>query len=694
MKFIKTLCICLLVWVLISVVSQNQTYAVTIPAELPYFGIGVSALPDETGINGWMPDTKIPFDYAYQYLAGGVNTGSGWETWGANGIFALNYARNASSKGYIPVFTYYDIYQSKGTCDSCGEAQKDLSNLNNNELMKDYYQNFILLMKRMGSGTHEGIQGYGKKVIIHIEPDLTGYAHQAVLNNSQCYGYCSGQGNNPTYLKAAVSSTKISEISDLPNTFQGFNWALLKIRDTYAPNVIMAFHQNGWSTGTDINSDPSSKIDAQALGEKAADFINQSGIIGLPSDIHGYDLIFNDVLDRDAAYFKYVRNNPSYFWDRDNVLFPNFIRWEQYISSISSKTEKSIIVWQIPEGNQYFLSVNNTDGHYQDNRAEYFFSHIDELKKSGIIGLLFGAGNAGSTFHFDYKKDGITNPQSICTKDGTSGREICNNNQSQYADDDGGYIRIKALEFYRGSVSPTTTPQSARFSIGSSTVSPSQPQINTSLDLSTTITNNGSTLNQLLVDMEVYDSQNKKVFQKFYNNLTFNAHSAQNIISTWTPAQTGSYTLKVGVFSNDWSTTYAWNEQALTFTVSNTISTPTITPTPSPTASPTVIPTPTISTISINVWWPSDGATVSGIQPFKAVIDGVSLSSYTMYWQVDGGSLVQMNDAEGNHKEAMVDLKGWTWKGTGPYTITFVVKDLSGNIIARKSVNITITQYF
>src|SRR3954469_17309512 len=59
-----------------------------------HFGIGVSAEPDSTGLDGWMPNSGIAWDYAYQYLSGGVNTGSGWETWNEKAQFALWYAQS------------------------------------------------------------------------------------------------------------------------------------------------------------------------------------------------------------------------------------------------------------------------------------------------------------------------------------------------------------------------------------------------------------------------------------------------------------------------------------------------------------------------------------------------------------------------------------------------------------------------
>ncbi len=82
----------------------------TLPPGLPtHFGFGLSAHPDESGIDGWMPDSGIAWDYAYQYLSGGVNTGSGWQTWNTSAQFPLFYAQGASSHGYIPVFPYYQL---------------------------------------------------------------------------------------------------------------------------------------------------------------------------------------------------------------------------------------------------------------------------------------------------------------------------------------------------------------------------------------------------------------------------------------------------------------------------------------------------------------------------------------------------------------------------------------------------------
>lgn len=95
---------------------------------------------------------------------------------------------------------------------------------------------------------------------------------------------------------------------------------------------------------------------------------------------------------------------------------------------------------------------------------------------------------------------------------------------------------------------------------------------------------------------------------------------------------------------------------------------------------------------SVEIWWPSNGANVSGVQPFKARVPSLSLSQYDMYWQVDGGQLTRMGDSQvdGPHKEIPVDVSAFTWRGAGPYRINFVARDRKNKVIAQKSVDITV----
>jgi hypothetical protein len=308
--------------------------------------------------------------------------------------------------------------------------------------MAAFYRDFELLMQRMGPGTHGGVTGYGKTTVVHVEPDLSAYAERAVLSTSNaCYGYCSARGNNPAYLRAAVASSGVAEVTSIPNTYQGFNWALLHLRDLFAPNVVLALHVSGWGTGPDIDSDHSQTLNANALGEEAGQFAALSGIVGNPPGLSEWDLIFNDLANQDAG-------RSSDWWDRLNGTFPNFSRWEDYVSAVSVQTGRWIVAWQVPEGNQFFETEDNLPGHYQDNRAEYFFGHIAELVAHGVAGMIFGSAAGHGTEYWDAQGDGITNPPSFCTSSGLSSGSICNTHASTVADDDGGYIRAMAQQYY------------------------------------------------------------------------------------------------------------------------------------------------------------------------------------------------------------------------------------------------------
>lgn len=42
------------------------------------------------------------------------------------------------------------------------------------------------------------------------------------------------------------------------------------------------------------------------------------------------------------------------------------------------------------------------------------------------------------------------------------------------------------------------------------------------------------------------------------------------------------------------------------------------------------------------------------------------------------------------HKEVVVNVGGWNWKGNGPYVITFVAKNLAGSVVGQRSVTVLI----
>jgi hypothetical protein len=229
----------------------------------------------------------------------------------------------------------------------------------------------------------------------------------------------------------------------------------------------------------------------------------------------------------------------------------------------------------------------------------------------------------------------------------------------------------------------TTVPSNTTFSITAS-VAPLSPNSGQSSTINAQVSANAAVSNAL-IDIEVYDSAGTKVHQQFFEGRNLSS-TPVTLSVPWTPASNGNYTVKGGIFNQNWSTNYYWNDSILPITVGS----PT-TPPPTSTSTPTTTPptTPT-SSYTTNVWWPTDGTSVNGLQPLKYNVDGLDASQYTGYWQVDGDRLneMQTSTVDYPHKETLVDFTGWNWKGEGPYVINFVSKNSSGATISSKAVNL------
>src|SRR5260370_33236158 len=80
----------------------------------------------------------------------------------------------------------------------------------------------------------------GTQVVVHVEPDLWCFMEQRSTND------------DATTVPAAVASTGMPELAGMPNTVAGAAQAVVKLRNTYAPNVILGYHLSIWGTGNDI----------------------------------------------------------------------------------------------------------------------------------------------------------------------------------------------------------------------------------------------------------------------------------------------------------------------------------------------------------------------------------------------------------------------------------------------------------
>ncbi|MGH2486261.1 MAG: hypothetical protein ACRDHE_09635, partial [Ktedonobacterales bacterium] len=362
----------------------------TVPEGMPsHFAFGLMSAPGDIGLmNDMRARNGAAWDLRYVALTGGVTGGHGWETQGSPaGAYALAYADESSANRYTPAFAYEELAQTAGSCTGCDARHADLRNLNDPGIMAAYFANWRLLMQRLGT--------FGRPALVIVEPGLWGYLQQAAYN----------QGNTASVIPAAVASSSDQDATGMPNTAQGFAWTLLHIRDRYAPNAILTLHFSNWSTGSDINSSPSVALDVTSVATRTAQFLNSAGLANTPNGVSTWDLLSNDVSGQDSG-------QGAVWWDTTNKVYPNFARYLQFVAAVSHATGRKVVLWQIPEGNQYFDTMNNSAHHTQDNRAQYLLGHVADFANAGVIAALFGTGGGGTTVD-DAAGDGVTNPTPI-----------------------------------------------------------------------------------------------------------------------------------------------------------------------------------------------------------------------------------------------------------------------------------------
>jgi hypothetical protein len=345
---------------------------------------------------------SAPFGFRYQYLAGGANTGSGWSTWNPDGSFVTRYVAESRAAHIIPVFTYYQLLQSKPG--GGGEAQADLANLKNPDTMHAYWADLTLFFQRAKGP---------KPVVLHVEPDLWGYIEQAAT------------GDDATTVPAVVPD-------GLAQNAAGFAQEIVHLRDSIAPNVILAWHMSGWGTKHDIAVEDPPDRTVVAYATRSAAFYRSLGA--------RFDLSFEDFSDRDAGYYQKVEGNPNTWFDAGD-----FHRHLLYGRTFVRLAQIRMAAWQIPLGNTLMRAMDDTNGHYQDNRVQWLLdgasgrAHLRAYVKAGYVAFLFGGGATGTTCACDADKDGVTNPAPIGG----------NTRMSLSADDDGGLFRSLVRAYSR-----------------------------------------------------------------------------------------------------------------------------------------------------------------------------------------------------------------------------------------------------
>jgi hypothetical protein len=309
--------------------------------------------------------------WRYQYLTGGVDTSYNWKSWNPDGEFVSNYVRESRRGGVTPVLTYYQLLQSEGTNNGQGrpEAGKDLANLRDTALMKAYYDDLALALRR----AHQ--ESRGRLVVLHVEPDLWGYIEQRA-----------GDSDDPATVPAAVASTGNATLKGLPDTAVGFARAIVRLRDAIAPEVRLGYHMSSWGTGTDPTQQNSSLQGVDALAARSAKFYN---------NLHArFDMVFSDPSDRDDGFDAKINGDHG----RSRWNAADYRRDERWLAGMHRATGLPLVMWQIPLGNR---SLPNTWKRFRDTHVQRLLGTDPTTRRAyrdaGVIAFLFGGGADGTT---------------------------------------------------------------------------------------------------------------------------------------------------------------------------------------------------------------------------------------------------------------------------------------------------------
>ena len=150
--------------------------------------------------------------------------------------------------------------------------------------------------------------------------------------------------------------------------------------------MLLAWHLSVWGTDEDPTYSKPSLAHMDALAAKSAAFYES---------LHAhFDLVFNDVTDRDAGYYQDVEGNPHTWWGpadfaRETATSP---------ASPGAPTPRSCCgSCRSATATRTTRGTTTRTTACSGGSAPDSAAHLRATRNAGVIGLLFGAGASGNT---------------------------------------------------------------------------------------------------------------------------------------------------------------------------------------------------------------------------------------------------------------------------------------------------------
>jgi hypothetical protein len=307
------------------------------------------------------PSVDAPFDAQYQYVvsppapssdlytAKSCPNGTNW--WGCadgsiGGLIPSIEARAAQAT-YLGkphpqtvVWTWFEL----GLLAPVNQWQDEVKAVNRADLLTRYLNDYRFFLQKIGT-SHD---------MIDLEPDFFGFA----------------RGYGPVdQVPAQVRAAAPQDCGNQANTVAGLAHCLIAMARKYAPNTAVGLHLTCWDWPGNVAR---CGKDYVTLGATGADF--------LVGEVEAADAGLN-ALPANGGH--------SSFWS-DQKWAAQLAYWKQMAETVGHP----IVVWQIPIGN---MRENNTPYHYQDDKVDWLFSHMNQVASAHVAGLLFGQGSDKST---------------------------------------------------------------------------------------------------------------------------------------------------------------------------------------------------------------------------------------------------------------------------------------------------------
>ncbi|MBU3057480.1 RICIN domain-containing protein [Pseudomonas indica] len=247
-------------------------------------------------------------------------------------------------RAQIKHWTWYSL-RDLGEVAGYPDGPTEVNAVNDAQLLKRYLDDFRFFLQQIGDS----------QTMVHLEPDFWGYVR---ANNA-----------NPHAVPAQVTAANSTDCAQEENSAAGLASCLISMTRKYAPNSTVGIHVSCW----DYNM--------EGKPQQCAQFYKDLGA-------SKGDFLVTDASDRDAGWYE-VNGNPHAWWDDKG-----FAAYMDYIKVITEGVGKPMVIWQIPLGN---MAMGNTYQHYQDNKLDYFFSHMSDVADAHVVALLFGAGHDAQT---------------------------------------------------------------------------------------------------------------------------------------------------------------------------------------------------------------------------------------------------------------------------------------------------------